>query len=64
MFSHRQMGQKGRDLSGAHLIGVTFVMKEDEAFDPLHICFFGTDGIVFQADGGAHLVEEFRRMHP
>lgn len=56
MCSHRQMSQNGRNLSGAQLVGVTFVMEADEPLDPLHVHFFGTDGIMFQADGSTHLV--------
>jgi hypothetical protein len=31
-------------------------MEADEPLDPLHVHFFGTDGIMFQADGSTHLV--------
>lgn len=63
MCSHRQMSQNGRNRSGAQLVGVTFVVEADEPFDSPHVRFFGTDGIMFQADGSMHLVAEFGGMH-
>jgi hypothetical protein len=47
------------DFWRAHLHGMSFLMKQDEALDPCQICFFGTVGIVFQA----YLVEEFDGGH-
>lgn len=44
------------DFTGAHLVGMAFVVVEDEAFDPVGIRFFGADGVMFEADGGADLV--------
>jgi len=57
-----QMGEEGDDFGRAQVFGVAFVMEEDEAFDPIHIGFFGADGIVFEADGVAKLIEEFGRV--
>ncbi len=62
-FVHCQMRQKSLNLSDAHLIGVTFLMEENELPDPLHLCFFGSDRRVFQTNGGRRLVEEFGSMH-
>ncbi len=31
----------------AHLIGMAFVVEEDEAFDPTKIGFFGPNGVIF-----------------
>jgi hypothetical protein len=42
---HREMGKELPDLFGPPISGMTFVMKQDEALDPLHIGFFGTDTI-------------------
>ncbi|MBU0493635.1 MAG: hypothetical protein KKB13_17455 [Chloroflexi bacterium] len=56
---HGQVGEEGCDLGVAHLIGVALVVKEDKAADPVHVGLFGADGIVFEADGVADLVEEF-----
>ncbi len=43
----------------AHVFGVALVMKQDKALDPVHVGFFGADGIVLEADHIAHLVEQF-----
>jgi hypothetical protein len=56
-----QVGEEGGDFGRAHVFGVAFVMEEDEAFDPVHVGFFGADGIVLETNGLAKLVEEFRR---
>jgi hypothetical protein len=34
-------------------------MKEDVAFEPVLAGFFGAVGVVFGADGIAHLIEQF-----
>ena len=44
---------------GAHVFGVAFVVKEDEAFDPVVVGLFGAVGVVLKADGVGDLVEEF-----
>jgi hypothetical protein len=54
-----QMGDEGLDLIGAHVFGVAFIMKEDVAFDPVLAGLFGAVGVVFGADGVAHLIEQF-----
>jgi len=40
-------------------IGGALVVEQDVAFNPLNVCFFRVDGIVFAADGIADLGEEF-----
>jgi hypothetical protein len=32
-----------------HFLGLAFGMEEDEAFNPVEIGFFGTEGIMFGA---------------
>jgi len=44
-----EVGKESLDFWGAHFAGVTFVMEEDEAFDPIHVGCFGAIGIVFEA---------------
>ena len=39
---------------------MSLVVKADVTFDPIHISIFGAAGVVFDADGGAELVEKFR----
>jgi len=53
------VSEKGLDLGGSHLGRMTLVVKEDEAADPVHVGLFGANGIVFEVDSVAHLVEEF-----
>ena len=54
-----EMCDEGLDLIGAHVFGVAFIMKEDVAFDPVLVGLFGAVGVVFGADGVAHLIEQF-----
>lgn len=35
-----------------------FAVKEDEAFDPVDVAFFGAVSVVPEASGVAHLVEQ------
>lgn len=52
-------GNFGAKLCGPHLDGVAFVMEEDETARPIYTRFFGAVGVVFEANGVAHLVEQF-----
>jgi len=54
-----QVGQEGRDFGRAHIFGMAELVEVDRAFDPIYVSFFGTDGIMFDTDSGAELVEEF-----
>ncbi len=54
-----QVGEEGFNLRDAHLFGVAFVVEKDEAFDPIDIGFFGAEGVVFEAEGVAHLIQQF-----
>ncbi len=54
-----EVGKESLDFWCAHFAGVTFVMEEDEAFDPVDVGFFGAIGIVFEAQGFADLVKQF-----
>jgi hypothetical protein len=38
---------------------MALVVKQDKAFNPMHVRFFGTDGIVLNTQGLPNLVEEF-----
>ena len=37
-----------------------FVMKENEAFDPIDIGSFSANAVMFQANGVSYKIEEFR----
>jgi len=37
---------------------VAFVVEEDEAFDPVDIGFFGTDGIALETYGVTNAIQE------
>jgi len=54
-----EVGEKGIDLSGAHVFRMALIVKEDEAAGPIHVGFFRAVGVVFEADGIAYLIEEF-----
>ncbi len=47
--------EEGFDLGRAHLVGGTLLVEQDIASDPIHVSVFGTDGVVFEADGIADL---------
>ena len=53
------MGEEGADFVCAHVFGVSFLMEEDVAADPVYVGFFGAVGVVFGAQGVGELVEEF-----
>lgn len=46
---------------GDYLLGMPFVVEDDESLDPLHIGFFGTDRIVFAAGNVPYLIQKFLR---
>jgi hypothetical protein len=56
---HGQVGQERFNLSVAHVFRMALVVKQDEARDPIHIGFFGTEGIMLEAQSITHLVEQF-----
>ena len=46
-----EVGEESFDFGCAHGGGVTFVMEEDVAFDPIFVVLFGAVGVVFEANG-------------
>lgn len=62
-----KVAEEGLDFGGAHFEGVAFdfgaaqprVVEEDESPHPVQIGFFCAEGIMFGAQGVAHLVEDF-----
>jgi hypothetical protein len=53
-----EVGEEGFDFGDTHFVGVTFVVEEDEAANPLNVGFFCPIGVVFEANGIADLVKE------
>ena len=53
-----EVGEEGGDLVAAHIFGVAFVVKEDEAPGPFQIDLFGANRIVLGAERFFHLVEQ------
>ncbi len=51
---------EGVDFRGGHLLGMTFVVEEDEAFGPIVVTIFGTNGVMADATGRTEPVEQFR----
>lgn len=41
----------------AHLGGMAFVVKEDEAFNPIYVSVFGFAAVVFYASDDPHLIK-------
>ena len=63
---HGQVGQKGLDPStssghrfrSAHVLGVSFVVVENVAFDPADVSFFGADRVVLEPDRVVDSIKE------
>lgn len=53
-----EVRDEGLDFLCAHIFGMAFVVKEDAAANPGYVGFFGALGVMFDADGITHLVEE------
>ena len=49
-----EMTEECFDFSFSHFAGMTFVMKDDVALNPLKIAFFGAVGLMFAPNGIAH----------
>ena len=47
---HGQVGQEGLDFRNAHVLGMSFAVIENVAFDPADVGFFRADGVVLAAD--------------
>jgi hypothetical protein len=43
------VAEESGDFFFAHLLGVTFVVKEDETTDPINIGLFGADAVALDA---------------
>lgn len=56
-----EVGEEGFDFGDTHFVGVTLVVEEDEAANPLNVGFFCAIGIVLEANGIADLVKELSR---
>ena len=57
-----QIRQEGVDFRGGHLLGMTFVVEEDEAFGPIVVTIFGTNRVMAYAAGRTEPVEQFRLL--
>ena len=53
-----QVGEKGLDFRRTHVLGMAFVVQQDVARDPADVGLFGAVGVMFQAQGVAHLVQK------
>jgi len=56
-----KVAEKSGDLFFAHLVGVTLIMEEDEAADPVDVHLFGANAVAFHAQVPADAIEEFWR---
>jgi hypothetical protein len=54
-----KVGEESGDFGRAQVFGVLLVVEKDVTFGPVNVGVFGAAGIMFDADGGAELVEEF-----
>lgn len=55
---HRQIGQEDFHLRSAHFRRVSIAVKPYELLHPVAIDLLGTDGVVFDANPVAHLIEQ------
>jgi len=55
-----EMDQKCLHFLGSHVIGVTFMVKEDKASDPSEVRFLGAETQVSQTDGVSYLIKQLR----
>ncbi len=56
---HGEIREELIDLFDPHFLGMTLVMEDDEASDPLHVGFFCAEAIVSGAQSVTHLFQEF-----
>ena len=54
------MGRKFGQLLLAHLRGMPFIVKENEAFNPVDVSLLGANTVMFAADNVPHLIKQFR----
>jgi len=55
-----QVSEKLANFILCHFAWVAFVVKEDEASDPVYISDFGFPAVMLKANDGGHLIQEFR----
>ena len=60
IFFDGERGEEVRDFRFSHIGGMTFVVEEDELFDPVNVSLFSSDTVMFEADDVTDLIEEFR----
>jgi hypothetical protein len=58
---HGQVRQERLDFRSPHFPGVSLVVKEDIAANPLDVGLFGANGVMQQPELLPNLVEEFHR---
>jgi len=51
------------DFGVSRVVGVTFIVKDDEVFYPISISFFCSWAVVFDTNGGADLIDELLLGH-
>ena len=59
MAGQGEMGQKGLNLRGPHLLWVAFVVEQDIPSHPVEVGVFGTNRVVFAPDDVPSPLEEF-----
>src|SRR6476620_2213382 len=56
----REMAQECLYFLRAHVLGMTFMVKEDKASDPSEVRFLGAETQVSQPDGVAYVIKQLR----
>jgi hypothetical protein len=52
-----QVGQKGFNFGGVHLLRMTLFVEENEAFYPVEVHFLSASGIMYDSQNLTNLVE-------
>src|SRR6185503_8253029 len=54
-----KVSEEGRNFAFAHFPRMAFVVKDNELLYPINIGLFSADAVMLDAQGVAHLVEQF-----
>ena len=57
----RKVGKESNDFFFAHVVGVAFLVKENETANPIDVSLFGADAVMLDAQMPADAVEQFGR---
>ena len=59
---HGDVAQKCLDFSLAHITGVSFVVEQDKAPDPIDISMFSANAVMLGSDSSSNTVEQTKHL--